>query len=113
VKVLAERLSGIARTTVLLLDGNRRWHAIRQEQAVVYTGSRWIAGEIRDALRVQRATVMYATWFNSGSCGGFAPHESLSVGRLTIKTYFSKFVYHHMKTWSQSGAIEIMANREG
>jgi len=54
---LAERLSGIARTTALLPDGNRRLHAIRQELAAVCTGSRWIDGEIRAALRLERATV--------------------------------------------------------
>jgi hypothetical protein len=45
--------------------------------------------------------------------GSFAPYESLSAGQLTIKTYLSNSVYPHMRTWSQSNAIEIMANQEG
>ena len=54
-------------------------------------------------------------WYNvqSALCGGFASNESLSVGQLTIKAYFSNSVYLRMKTGSQSSAIEVMANQEG
>jgi hypothetical protein len=53
-------------------------------------------------------------WYNVQSplCGGSASHEFLSVGRLTTRAHLNS-VQLHMKTWSQSSAIEITAYQEG